>query len=228
VGLVPFAAGCALVTWLVRWVTFETAPIGAYGANAFVIHFLPARLLAPALGMVAARHIGRLRRPVPLGAGVALALPATLLFVEALRVAVDGNTPGTTAGLLSPAVPLVAGLPALWLLASAVLRVPGVSTLLVWGGRHSLSLLVAQDFVRFGVGTLLARGYRPQDAFWLTLPVYLAVTLLATRVWHPLPERAWTRFEQLARWRRPPPPSADHPGRGVTSPQPEERIMRAG
>ena len=86
------------------------------------------------------------------------------------------------------------GLPALWTLTATVVRLPVVARALTWIGERSLSLLVAQDFVRFVVGTLLVRAIRVQSWFWMALPVYLVVTLLVTRAWHPVPEWCWRRL----------------------------------
>jgi hypothetical protein len=61
-------------------------------------------------------------------------------------------------------------------------------------GRHSLSLLVAQDFLRLGVGMLLFARGDLADITWPLAPFYLALALLVTRVWHPLPQAAGDRL----------------------------------
>jgi hypothetical protein len=50
-------------------------------------------------------------------------------------------------------------------------------------------LLVAQDFLRLVVGTLVACGVGVPELTWPLLPVYVAAVLVVTRTWDPLP--AW-------------------------------------
>ena len=57
------------------------------------------------------------------------------------------------------------------------------------GRRKSLSLLVAQDFLRFGVGTLIVSGLGLRALTWWLLPFYLGTALIVTRLWDRFP--AW-------------------------------------
>lgn len=58
---------------------------------------------------------------------------------------------------------------------------PLVAGVLLWAGRRSLSLLVAQDFLRLVVGTLVALGAGLRDLTWWMLPVYTAAALMLTQ-----------------------------------------------
>ena len=66
-----------------------------------------------------------------------------------------------------------------------------VSKSLVTGiGRHSLSVLVVQDFLRLITGTAIALWGRLDALTWYLLPLYLVTAVALTPLWGPIPERA--------------------------------------
>jgi len=189
-----FLAAAAAITWGGRSAAFRHPVVPGFDAVQTVIHFIPFRLLAPAAGMVAARWADRLARP-PRPARLWILSPLALgSLLAAAWVSLRMNAPGTWAGLLGGAVPLAISLPGLWLFASVAVRVRRARDLLIWAGRHSLSLLVAQDFLRLGVGMLLFARGDLAALTWPLAPFYLAATLLVTRVWHPLPQAVGDRL----------------------------------
>jgi len=189
-----FLTAAAAATWIARVAAFRHALVPGFDAVQTVICFIPFRLLAPAAGMVAARWADSLARP-PRRALLWLLSPvAASSLLAAVWVSRDLNTPGTWMGVLGGALPLAISLPALWLLACLAVRARRVGGLLTWAGRHSLSLLVVQDFLRLGVGTLLVARGDLADLTWPLAPLYLALALLVTRLWHPLPQAAGDRL----------------------------------
>jgi peptidoglycan/LPS O-acetylase OafA/YrhL len=188
-----FLAAAAAITWGARGAAFRHAFVPGFDAVQTVICFIPFRLLAPAAGMVVARWAGSLARP-PRRAPLWLLSPfAVSGLVVSVWAGADMNTPGTWTGVLGGSLPVAISLPALWVL--AWLATPTtVGGLLTWAGRHSLSLLVVQDFLRFGVGTLLVARGDLADLTWPMAPFYVALALLVTRLWHPLPRAAADRL----------------------------------
>jgi peptidoglycan/LPS O-acetylase OafA/YrhL len=189
-----FLTTAAAITWGGRAAAFRHVVVPGFDAIETVILFIPFRLLAPAAGMIAARWADHLARPPRRALLWVLSPLAGGCLLAAAWISLDMNTPGTWVGLLGGALPLAISLPALWLLASAAAGVGRVRDLLAWAGRHSLSLLVAQDFLRLGVGTLLFARGDLADITWPLAPFYLALALLVTRVWHPLPQAAGDRL----------------------------------
>lgn len=172
------------------WV-FAAPPLATFDANATVITFLPFRLVGPAIGLACAGLIrarsgdlGTLpwapRSPLAAATAVGAILPATWAGIAM-------NAPGTLAGVLGPTIPLALAWPGLWWLASACGRRPWLGPFLTWAGVHSLSILVAQDALRFIVGTLVSLGWLGGAATFLLLPVYLLLATLLARAWAPWP-----------------------------------------
>lgn len=78
-------------------------------------------------------------------------------------------------------------LPGLWMLTVSTLHLPVLARWLSWAGTRSLSLLVAQDFLRLTVGTALVLGVRLGGfRWWLAVPVYLTAALALARWWERL------------------------------------------
>lgn len=192
-----FLAAAAAVTWGGRAAVFRHPFLPGFDAPPTVTYFIPFRLLAPAVGMVAARWADRLAVPPRRRLLLLLSPFAAAGVLVGAWLSRRMNTPGTWAGLLGGALPLAVCLPALWLLASAAGRVGRLRDLLSWAGRHSLSLLVAQDLLRLGVGTLLVFRGGLADLTWPLAPVYLALALLVARAWHPLPQAVANRLAPL-------------------------------
>jgi hypothetical protein len=183
------------VTWLGRWLVFRYDPFPSFGPNATVIYLLPFRLAPLAAGMVAARWVTALRVVPTRSVSLGLIGPAMLLLLATVWASDDVNSPGTILGVVGPIATLVPALPGLWMLTAAASTVPGLARILVWAGRHSISILVAQDALRFVVGTVMRLGLKAGwMTWWLALP-YLAASLLLAKVWSPLPvwvtERVW-------------------------------------
>jgi peptidoglycan/LPS O-acetylase OafA/YrhL len=189
-----FLTTAAAITWMARVAAFRHALVPGFDAVETVICFIPFRLLAPAAGMVAARWADSLARPPRRSLLWLLSPVAASSLVAAVWASGDVNTPGTWTGVLGGTLPLAIALPALWLLAGLAAGARRVGGLLTWTGRHSLSLLVAQDFLRLGVGTLLVARGDLADLTWPLAPLYLALALLVARVWHPLPQAAGDRL----------------------------------
>lgn len=184
---------CA-VTWIGRWLVFRYDPLPSFDPNSTVIHLLPFRLAALAAGMVAARWAAALRVVPRRSVSFGLAGPALLLVLAATWASDDLNKPGTVLGVIGPIAILIPSLPAMWILATAASVVPGLGRILIWSGRHSISILVAQDALRFVVGTAMTLGVAAGwMTWWITLP-YLAATLVLAKVWAPLPAWFTKRF----------------------------------
>jgi hypothetical protein len=188
-GRASFFLVCLIATWVCRALVFAFNPLPGFGPNATVIDFLPCHLAPFALGMIAAPSIVRWHeRP---GRKVALTLlaPALLLLLGAIWMSHGANNPATLAGVIGPILPLSLALPALWVIVRAGLAVPGLAWVLVWAGRHSLSLLVVQDVMRFTTGTLATAGVALGSYLWPLMPVYLGIGLLLARAWDPFPRK---------------------------------------
>jgi peptidoglycan/LPS O-acetylase OafA/YrhL len=195
VGPWGFLAACAAITWGGRWFVFERAAIPGFDPNATVISFLPFRLISPGLGMVAAGAIARLPSPTRKRGSAAALLPALALLLCAAWLGVKSNRANTVMGVIGPALPLLVGLPGLWIVASGTVHAPRLAATLTWVGQRSLSLLVVQDFLRFAVGTVLVLGAPLYNAFWLLAPAYVGAALCLTGPWDALvgriTDRAW-------------------------------------
>jgi peptidoglycan/LPS O-acetylase OafA/YrhL len=192
-----FLATAAAITWGGRAIAFHVVLPG-FDATQTVTCFVPFRLLAPAAGMVVALGADGLAR-LPRGPLLWVLSPvAGGCLLVAAWISLDVNTPGTWLGVVGGALPLAVSLPALWSLASVAAGVRPLRDLLTWTGRHSLSLLVVQDFLRLGVGTLLSARGDLADLTWPLMPAYLGLALVLTRAWHPLPQavgdRVWSSF----------------------------------
>jgi fucose 4-O-acetylase-like acetyltransferase len=145
--------------------------------------------------MVAARWAAALRVVPRRSVSLGLAGPALCLVLATMWASDDVNSPGTILGVIGPIVTLVPALPGLWILAAAASAVPRLRQVLVWAGQHSISILIAQDALRFVVGTAMRLGVKAGwMTWWLALP-YLAASLLLARVWSPVPrwvtDRVW-------------------------------------
>lgn len=190
-----FVALAAAISWAGRAWVFAVEPLPGFDANATVICFLPFRLIAPALGMVAAGLVrGRISGRAPLSMGwpgsLALSAGAVAVLTGAMWLGAGVNDPTTLLGVLGPALPLGVALPALWWLALCALSNPWTGSLLRWAGTRSFSILIVQDALRFGVGTVEAWGVNVAPWTFVLLPAYLAAALLLARLWHPWPEAA--------------------------------------
>jgi len=195
-----FLALAAVITWAGRLAVLHYVTVPGFDSLQTVTCFLPFRLLPPAAGMVAALAKDRLFRS-PGGAWLwLLSPPAAGCLLAAAWISLDLNAPGTWVTLLGGTLPLAVALPALWSLALASAGVRPLRDVLTWAGQHSLSLLVVQDFLRLGTGTLLSARGELSDLTWPLAPAYLALALLLTRAWHPFPRAAADRL-----W---PPPAA--------------------
>ncbi len=181
---------------LVRYYVLSGGLVPGFGIQGTLIYFLPCRLIGPALGMAAAAW---LRRGIPQPSralSIGLLGPAILLVLGTLWYGSDS----ASRGVFGAAVPLVLGLPALWIISSGLLHAPGSSAaLVIWIGRHSLSLLVVQDLMRLVTGTVIVLRGRLDPLTWYVLPLYLMAAVALTPLWHVVPETA-TAF---AGWRRP-------------------------
>jgi hypothetical protein len=169
-GPAAFLAVCFAIAVGTRALAFTYAPFGAFDANATVLYALPCRLLSPALGMLAAGAVARAPvQPRP-GLLAAVAAPACLLAVIAGWLGAYANQPGTTVALIGPALPMLLALPGLWVVCATAAATPVLAPTLTWAGQKALSLLVAQDFLRLVVGTLVACGVGVRELTWPLLP----------------------------------------------------------
>ena len=203
-GPVRFLLVTIAVTWVGRWLVFHYVPLPSFDPAATVIYFLPFRLAPLVLGMVASRWAAALRVVPRRGVSLGLAGPAMLLVLAAVWSSRDVNTPGTSLGVIGPIATFLPALPGLWILAGAASTVSGLRRILAWAGRHSISILVVQDPLRFVVGTAVALGWKLGGwTYWLA-PAYLASTLLLAWVWSPVPGWVTSRMWPLA-------PAVRHP-----------------
>jgi len=194
IGRAPFFLVCLAAMLCGRALVFRFNLLPTFDANATVIYFVPFRLAPLALGMVAAGWVARLRSGPGRRAALALLVPAVCLLLGAIWGSGGANRPGTLAGVIGPILPLSFALPAIWVIAAASLTVPGLGRLLLWAGRHSLSILVVQDVLRFTVGTLVAFGLGLGPYVWPLIPAYVGASLLLARAWDALQRRIADRF----------------------------------
>jgi len=194
-GPVWFFLGIIGVTCLGRWLVFRYDPFPSFGPNAAVMYLLPFRLAPLAVGMVAARWATSLRVMPGRGVSLGLAGPAILLVLAMVWASDEVNAPETILGVVGPVATLIPALPGFWIMAAAGSAVPGLRRVLAWAGRHSISILIAQDALRFVVGTAMTLGGKLGGITWWLVPPYLAASLLVAWVWSPLPtwvtDRVW-------------------------------------
>ena len=189
-----FLATAAALTWGGRAFAFQHLVVPGFDPVQTVNCFLPFRLLPAAAGMVVALEADRLGFQ-PRGPMLWLLSPlAVACLVGAAWLSLDVNTPGTRLALVGGIVPLVVSFPALWALALLAAAGHLPRTVLTWAGRNSLSVLVAQDFLRVGVGTLLALRGHLADLTWALMPLYLGLALGLAWVWHRLPRAVGARI----------------------------------
>jgi hypothetical protein len=152
---------------------------------------LPCRLVAPVAGMIAARWVSREASMPSRSRGVLATafVPALALLVAATWLSGIVAPRQTFGGLVGPALPMLLALPGLCLLAASALAVPGLGRLVLWTGRRTLSLLVAQDLLRLVTGTGIAMGVPMAGALPFVMPVYIALALGITAVWDPIQAR---------------------------------------
>ncbi len=213
-----FLTGVLAFTALARWLVFRFDPLASFGPNPTVLYFIPFRLAPVALGMVSAGALARLPRAPATAPTYAGAVIAIAWVVVSFALATHANAPGTIAGVVGPVAPLALGIPAWLWLAVAVQLTPGLGRALAWAGRHSLSILLAQDALRLVVGTALRFDVPLERAFWpLSIP-YLAASMLLARVWDPVAARFRDRI-----W---PPSARDRTGAGSIHPAPSSRRAR--
>jgi peptidoglycan/LPS O-acetylase OafA/YrhL len=175
-----------------RWIVFAWGPVPGFDTAATLVSFVPFRLASPALGMVVAPYVMRLRGP---------RLHTAILLVAALGSGLaaawlgqDVNGTRNWQGLLGTAFPLAVGLPGIVALAAAASRLPVTARALRWIGTRPLSVLVVQDLLRLAVGTLVALGAHVRAFTWPLMLPYLLVAVALTRVWHPWHERMTERW----------------------------------
>jgi hypothetical protein len=188
-GPVWFLVAIGGTTILGRWLVERAGGVGTFTAHEAVVYLVPFRLGAVAVGMVASRWAVRFTAVPGRLASALLAAPALLIVIATVWASDEVNWPETTIGVIGPLVALLPALPAFWALASAATAVPMLCRLFTWAGKYSISILVAQDALRFIVGTVLLLGGKLAPWFWwLALP-YLGATMLLAWAWAPVP--AW-------------------------------------
>lgn len=191
-----FLAMAAATTWGARALAFHHVVVPGFDPMQTVTCFIPFRLLPASAGMVAAA-LGRDRLTrQPRGLLLWVLSPASVgCLLVAAWLSLDVNIPGTRLALVGGVLPLVMSFPALWSLASLAAGGRPLREVLTWAGRNSLSLLVAQDFLRLGVGTLLSVRGDLTALTWPVMPIYVGVVLASTWAWHPLTQavrdRVW-------------------------------------
>ena len=198
-----FLAGCTAVMYGLRGYVIDGHPLPGFDIRSTLLYCIPLRLVAPALGMVTAIYVHRLPRPSP--------RVAALLAIPGLAAVLWSIWHGTAVTHPSPwgaTVPLLIGVPALWSLAAGVSHLVRTTAVLTWIGARSLSLLVVQDFLRLATGTGISLWGRPDDITWYVMPLYLAVAVALTPLWHRVPESVASRM-----FRRPSEPAARGPSR---------------
>jgi len=182
-----FLGLCLAIMCIARHWVLNGWALRGFGISGTLIYFLPFRLVGPALGMVGATWLRQRRTLQPTRmASVVLAGPAIAVVLGTLWYGADS----ARHGILGATIPLVIGLPALWTISSGLLHVPRGATLVTWIGRHSLSVLVVQDFLRLITGTAIALWGRLDALTWYLLPLYLVTAVALTPLWGPIPERA--------------------------------------
>ncbi len=190
----PFLGTCLVTMCLARWYVLNGAEWPGFGASGTLVHFLPFRLFGPALGMVVAVWVQRAAPQPSRRASLLLLGPAMTLVLATIWYGVDSSTDG----IFGAALPLTVGLPALWVISSGLLHVPIGAGILIWIGRHSLSVLVAQDLLRLVTGTTIVLWGRLDALTWYLLPFYLLAVVALTPLWHRVPEG----FAALVGWQR--------------------------
>lgn len=190
VGPVWFVAICTAIMFGGRSLVFAGWIWPGFDLASTLLYVLPLRLFGPALGMVTARWIERVSAPPPRRASMVLIVPALGAILCSIWIGADTNR----VSLSGPALPLLMGLPALWVVASASLHMRRTTAILTWVGMHSLSVLVVQDLLRLVTGTTIALWGRLDPLTWYLLPAYLAVTVGLTPLWHTVPSAAAARF----------------------------------
>lgn len=193
-----FLGICLATMCIARQYVLHGQALPGFSMSGTLIYFLPFRLFGPALGMVAATWVQRGAFQLSRFAAVVSAGPAVALLLGTVWYGAGA----VRDGILGATLPLVLGLPALWTISSGLLHVPSGAALVTWIGRHSLSVLVVQDFLRLIVGTTIALWGRLDAVTWYLLPFHLAAVLALTPLWHPIPERAaalvgWNRQRGL-------------------------------
>ncbi len=179
-----FLAACTVVMYALRSHVIAGNTLPGFDINSTLLYCVPARLVAPALGMVAALYIDWLDVRPSRRVAALLAAPALAVVIWSIwfgRPAREPSAWGATA-------PLLAGVPALWFLSASVSHLERTAAVLTWVGARSMSLLVVQDFLRLMTGTGIALFGRPDDITWYAMPVYLAAAVALTPLWHRVPE----------------------------------------
>jgi peptidoglycan/LPS O-acetylase OafA/YrhL len=198
-----------VVTAAARGLALWDGGLPNFDSGQQLVYFLPCRLTAPVLGMVVARWISRVphlpRVALALGAPVAL-----VVMVVATRISAPWTGAFASADLLRPTLAMMVALPAIWILGAAAYEVPGLRQLLLWTGRTTFSVLVAQDLLRLVTGTLVSLGVPLAAHIVPAAVLYVGAAIGITAVWDPLQRRA---AELL--WRREPAASGGSlPARG--------------
>jgi peptidoglycan/LPS O-acetylase OafA/YrhL len=185
-----FLAACTALMYALRSYVIEGNTLPGYDVPSTLLYCIPLRLVAPALGMVAALYIHRLpMRPSRLTAAL-LAAPALVVVIWSIWF----GTPVAGPGAWGATVPLLVGVPALWMLSGGASHLTRTAAVLTWIGARSLSLLVVQDFLRLATGTGIAFWGRPDAMTWYVMPVYLAAAVALTPLWHRVPESVVSRI----------------------------------
>ena len=68
------------------------------------------------------------------------------------------NEPGTLLGVIGPALPLLVAMPGIWVVCTIITGTPAVAPVAARAVQSRCHCFVAQDFLRFGAGTLTASG----------------------------------------------------------------------
>lgn len=193
IGPIAFLAVCAAVMCGGRALVFAGVTWPGFDQNGTLLYFVPFRLFGPALGMVMARWVPTASAPPRRWISRALLAPALAVLVWSMWIGAEANQFALTGAVF----PLLAGLPALWVIASGVLHSTRATAFFTWMGSHSLSLLVAQDLLRLVTGTVMSIWGRLDPLTWFLMPVYLALVIALTPVWHAVPAAALASVEGL-------------------------------
>lgn len=188
-GTFRFLTATFAITWLVRGLAFGYPPAMSVDGQSLAVGLLPLRLAPFAAGMAAARWAEGLRTEPTRRVSLGLAGPAVLLILATVWACRAANVPHTFLGVIGPIAVLVPALPGLWVLTAAISAVPALRRILTWSGRHSITILVVQDPLRFVVGTAMSLGGKLGGRFWWIAPAYLGTTLVLAWFWSPVP--AW-------------------------------------
>jgi peptidoglycan/LPS O-acetylase OafA/YrhL len=185
-----FLALCVAVMYALRSYVIAGSTLPGYDISSTLLYCVPLRLVAPALGMVAGVYVHRLAMRPSRGVAALLAGPALLVVIWSIWY----GTPVAAPSAWGATVPLLAGVPALWILAASVSHLARTAAVLTWIGARSMSLLVVQDFLRLVTGTGIALLGRPDAVTWYVMPVYLAAAVALTPLWHRVPEGVVSRI----------------------------------